>query len=134
VTDPAIVLDSEGVSRVVRRDPEMLRWLLGALKSDWEVFVSAATLVEAVDPQDTRAAARWGESRLDLVPVTADTSHTATDLLRAARLHGHTHALDALVAATAVELKRAVTILTSDPGDLERLAHDHPKVLVQALT
>jgi hypothetical protein len=133
-TDPTIVLDAEGFSRVVRRDRDMLHWLVSALKCDWEVFVSAATLVEAVDPQISRAAARWSESKLDVVSVSADTSHTATDMLRTARLHGHTHALDALVAATAAELSRPVTILTSDPADLTQLTQDHPKILVQPLT
>jgi predicted nucleic acid-binding protein len=57
---------------------------------------------------------------------------------RTARLAGHAlaaigagseHAVDALVLATAVRLGGGL-ILTHDPGDLQRLAVDHPNVLI----
>jgi predicted nucleic acid-binding protein len=128
-----IVLDCEGVSRAVRGDPGALSWLTAARRENHEVVASAATLVEAIDPQKSRAKAKWAVSQMVVRPVTQETAETATDLLRAAHRHGHSDALDALVAATAVESGGLVTVLTSDPGDLKALLADHPGILVEAI-
>lgn len=45
----------------------------------------------------------------------------AGKLLAAASLHGHTYALAAIVAATALASPAPVTVLTSDPEDLRML-------------
>lgn len=53
----------------------------------------------------------------------------AGELLGTAGLSGHRCAIDAVVAATALELARPVVLLTSDPDDLSRLTEepDRPK-------
>jgi predicted nucleic acid-binding protein len=130
---PSVVLDSEALSRIVRRDRAMLNWVCAARQARRAVLASAATLVEAVDPKANRAAAAWGLSLIQAEPVTKDTSDIATGMLRAAGVHGHTHALDALVAATAAQTGRQAIILTSDVSDLERLAGGYDDIMVCAL-
>jgi hypothetical protein len=45
-------------------------------------------------------------------------------LLGAAGLSGHRCAIDAVVAATALELDRPIVLLTSDPDDMNRLVEE----------
>jgi hypothetical protein len=49
----------------------------------------------------------------------------ATGLLAEAALHGHKHAIDAILAATALAAPRPITLLTSDPDDLAALCGRH---------
>jgi predicted nucleic acid-binding protein len=129
----AVVLDSEGVSALVRRDESVLRWLVASRKAGSPVFASAATLVEGIDPQAGRGSINYGKHLVKVIPVTEETAATATDMLRKARLHGHTHALDAIVTATAARLVGPVDILTSDPDDITRLTQDYPNIQVNKL-
>jgi hypothetical protein len=129
----AVVLDSEGVSALVRRDASILHWLLASRKAGSTVLASAATLVDGIEPQASQGSFNYGKHLVQVVPVIEDTAATATDMLRAAHLHGHTHALDAIVAATAANTRGQVDILTSDPDDLARLTQDYPHVTVRRL-
>jgi hypothetical protein len=52
-------------------------------------------------------------------PVAEATARTAAALLGDAGLHGHGHAIDAMLSATALASPCPVTILTSDPEDLK---------------
>ncbi|OHV29716.1 MULTISPECIES: hypothetical protein [Pseudofrankia] len=85
-----VVLDCEGLSRAVRRDRSLTRWLNFAVESNQRVVTSSVAL-------------------------------TASDLLRDAGLHGHKHGIDAVLAAVASACPPPVTILTSDPEDLQAL-------------
>jgi hypothetical protein len=49
-------------------------------------------------------------------------------LLRAAGLHGHKYAIDAMLCATALQHPGRVTILTSDVEDIGLLTAEHPRV------
>jgi hypothetical protein len=62
-------------------------------------------------------------------PVSPDLGRRAGELLGSTGLSGHRCAIDALVAATALELARPGLLLTSDPDDLTRLVEepDRPK-------
>jgi hypothetical protein len=53
--------------------------------------------------------------------VTEGIARSASALFGEAGLHGHTHAIDAMVTATALSSPGPVMILTSDPGDLKAL-------------
>jgi predicted nucleic acid-binding protein len=85
------------------------------------VVTSAATLVEARDPGMGQARFDWAISRLVIEPVTEDVGRAASKLLAAHRLHGHRHATDAMVAATALAASAPIALVTSDPEDLARL-------------
>lgn len=116
-----LVLDSEGLAALVRRDRDVTAWLALARADDLRVIASAATLVEVVHPKINRPALEWTLSRIVVEPVTEAIARRAAALLGEAGMHGHRHALDAIVSATALAALRPVTILTSDPDDLGAL-------------
>jgi hypothetical protein len=60
-------------------------------------------------------------SRIVVEPVYEETARRATALLAEAGLHGHRHAIDAMLSASALASPGPVTILTSDPEDLQAL-------------
>lgn len=112
------MLDSEGLAGAVRRDRAITAWLALARDDDLRVVTSAATLVEAIHPRINRAAFDWTISRLVVEPVTESLARAAATLLGQANRHGHHHAIDAMVCATALLAPGPVTVLTSDPDDL----------------
>jgi len=116
-----VVLDAEGLSRAVRKHPYLQAVFAEAKDSRVPVVVSAATPVEVMHPRIDRAAWRWTLSTIRTEPVTRAIAESAADLLMAAGRGGHAHALDAIVAATALALPGQATIFTSDPGDLRGL-------------
>jgi predicted nucleic acid-binding protein len=116
-----LVLDSEGLAALVRRDRDVIAWLALARADDLRVVVSAATLVEVMHPKINRPALEWTLSRIVVEPVTEAIARSAAALLGEAGMHGHRHALDAIVSATALAAMGPVTVLTSDPDDLGAL-------------
>jgi|SRR5579872_3307118 predicted nucleic acid-binding protein len=125
-----LLLDCEGLSRLLRRDPSMDPRILAARKNDNRVAVSTMTIVEAshrrVDPNHLS----WVLSRLKVMPVTEEIARHATDLLQSAGdLHGHKYAIDAVVAATALRAEGPVGILTSDPEDMALLCGSRVKIV-----
>jgi hypothetical protein len=61
--------------------------------------------------------------------VTPRFARLASKLLAQAGLHGHTYALDAIVAATALASPAPVTVLTSDVEDLLKLCGPQARVI-----
>ncbi|GAA3408228.1 PIN domain-containing protein [Streptosporangium vulgare] len=116
-----LVLDSEGLAKVVLRDRTVTTWLALARADDLRVITSAATLVEVVHPRINRPALEWSLSRLVVEPVTEPIARHAATLLSGAGLHGHKYAIDAMLSATALAAPGPVTVLTSDPEDLAAL-------------
>ncbi|CAM5479211.1 hypothetical protein SAVIM338S_03253 [Streptomyces avidinii] len=116
-----LVLDCEGLSQLVHRDPGLLEWLAAAEADDIRVVISSVTLVEARDPRVKQARFDYAVSRVNIVPPSEAVVRHASKLLAAAGLHGHKYALDAIVAATALDQPGPVTLLTSDPEDLSTL-------------
>ena len=113
-----LVLDCEGLSKLVRRTPELTEWLAAAEAEDIRVVTSSVTLVEARDPRTSQARFDHAVSRVNIVPPAEAVARHASKLLAAAGLHGHKYALDAIVGATALTSPAPVTVLTSDPEDL----------------
>lgn len=113
-----LVLDSEGLAKAVLRDRAVTGWLALARTDDLRVVTSAATLVEVVHPRINRPALAWTLSRIVVEPVTESVARHAANLLGDAGLHGHKHAVDAMLSATALTAPGPVTVLTSDPEDL----------------
>lgn len=120
----SLVLDSEGLSLLVLRDRRITAYLEAARKRDEAVVASAATLVEVRHPKINQAAFRWAVSRIAIVPITESLAMVASDLLAKAGVHGHKHAIDAMVAATTLAASGPAVVLTSDPGDLGLLCAD----------
>ena len=124
-----LVLDSEGLAKVVQRDREVAGWLALARADDLRVITSAATLVEVVHPRLKRPALEWALSRIVVEPVNEVVARSAAALLADAGLHGHRYAIDAMLSATALASPGPVTILTSDPDDLAALCGGRATVI-----
>ncbi|MFF8647023.1 PIN domain-containing protein [Streptomyces griseoluteus] len=118
----SLVLDSEALSLLLRNDRRMAARIEASRQAGMPVLVSALTIVEAVQEKTDLARLRWLLSRLRVEPVSQEDSLTAVTLLRdAGGLHGHTYAIDALVAALALRAPAPVIVLTSDRDDWSKL-------------
>jgi predicted nucleic acid-binding protein len=115
------VLDSEGLAKAVLREREVTQWLALARADDLRVITSAATVVEVAHPRLNRPALEWTLSRIVVKPVTEPIARRAAAILAEAGLHGHRHAIDAMLSATALAAPSPVTVLTSDPEDIGTL-------------
>ncbi|MGW4470414.1 PIN domain-containing protein [Nonomuraea sp. NPDC004354] len=124
-----LVLDSEALAKAVLRDRELTAWLSLAKADDLRVITSAATLVEVVHPRIRRPALEWTLSRVVVEPVTERLARQAAALLADAGLHGHKHAIDAMLCATALAAPGQAVVLTSDPDDLSALCGDRVVVI-----
>jgi predicted nucleic acid-binding protein len=124
-----LVLDSEGLAKAVLRAREVTQWLALARADDLRVITSAATVVEAVHPRLNRPALEWTLSRVVVEPVTEPIARRATAILAGAGLHGHQHAIDAMLSATALAAPGPVTVLTSDPEDIATLCGGNVTVI-----
>jgi hypothetical protein len=116
-----LVLGSEGLAKAVQHDRELAGWLALARADDLRVVTGAATLVEIVHPHLKRPALEWTLSRIVVEPVTEAIARAPAALLGDAVLHGHQHAIDAMLSATALASPGPVTILTAGPEDLKTL-------------
>jgi len=63
-------------------------------------------------------------SRINVAPVTEAVARRAGELLGTTGLSGHRCVIDAVVAATALEMERPVLLLTSDLDDLGKLVEE----------
>jgi len=119
-----LVLDSEGLATLAAGDPRARAYLEVARKRRARVVVSAITLTEVLRGGRRDARVHQVLSRVVTIPVTPELARRAGELLGATGLTGHRHAIDAVVAATALEMARPVVLLTSDPDDLGRLVEE----------
>ncbi|MCX4779198.1 hypothetical protein [Streptomyces sp. NBC_01264] len=128
------VFDSEVLSKAVRGD----RAIVGLVNKAWDrkvpVVTSGLTTLEAWDPRPGKEPRLWdwSLSRIEVVHADDPLVGLARALLTEAGLHGHTYAIDAVLAAVAVAKSRRgaqVTVFTSDVDDLGRLLSGHPVVV-----
>ncbi|KAA5837010.1 type II toxin-antitoxin system VapC family toxin [Saccharopolyspora hirsuta] len=134
--DGTLVLDSEGLSKLVSGDARARSYLEIARGRRARVVVSAITLTEVLRGGAGDVLVHRVLSRIAIVPVSAEIARAAGELLGATGLSGHRCAIDAVVAATALDLARPVVILTSDPDDLNQLVDEperpkHERVVVR---
>ena len=129
VVGGTLVLDSEGVSKLAAGDARTRAYFDSARARRAKVAASAITLTETLRGGPRDATVHRVLSRVIVVPVTAQIARRAGELLGATGLSGHRCAIDAVVAATALELERPIVLLTSDPDDMNRLVEepDRPK-------
>ncbi|MCT2541546.1 MULTISPECIES: DNA-binding protein [Streptomyces] len=124
-----LVLDSEGLSKVVADDRQVMALLRGAEQEDMRVIVSVLTLIEAHHRKVNAARFNWVVSRLTVEPVSEEIGRSAMKLLTDAGLHGHKYAIDAVVGATTLLMPKPAVILTSDPEDLGLLCGDRVRII-----
>jgi predicted nucleic acid-binding protein len=129
-----LVLDSEGVSKLAAGDARARAYLESARSRRSRVAVSAITLTEVLRGGARDTAVHRVISRITVVPVSAEIGRKAGELLGKTGLSGHRCVIDAVVAATALELERPVVLLTSDPGDLARLVEEPERPKTERIT
>ncbi|WP_033321708.1 type II toxin-antitoxin system VapC family toxin [Streptomyces yerevanensis] len=116
-----LLLDSEGLSKVYLKDRTVLALVQAASEEGIRVATTAMTTLEAHYERIHPARIRWVLSRIDVHDVTKDVTDQAAALLRGHRLSGHKYAIDAVLAAIARSAPGPVTVLTSDPEDINLL-------------
>ena len=129
-----LVLDSEGLSRLAAGDSRARAHLEIAIARRARVVASAMTLTEVLRGGPRDAAVHRVLSRITVVPVSPGLGRRAGELLGATGLPGNRCAVDAVVAATALEQERPVVLLTSDPDDLSRLVEEPERPKAQRIT
>ncbi|MBO0802518.1 MAG: DNA-binding protein [Nocardiopsaceae bacterium] len=129
VTGGTLVLDSQGLSLYFEQDRTVLNMVRSALDRGADRVISAATVLEAQHPGVKRARREYVLSQLTIQPLLVPWAREAAQLLADAGLSGHSHALDAMVAVTALHAEPPIVLLTSDPNDMEQLCGNRVRVL-----
>jgi len=124
VTGGSLVLDCQGLSLYAGQDRTVLNMVRSALERGASRVISAATLIEAQHGGLKRARRDFILSQLDVKPLSVAWARESAQLLQETGLHGHRHAIDAMVAVTAFHQPPPVVMLTSDPDDMARLCGD----------
>lgn len=119
-----LVLDSEGLVKFSAGDPRVRAYFESTRERRGRVAVSAITLTEVLRGGPRDAPVHRVLSRITVLPVTAELARRAGELLGVTGLSGHRCSIDAVVAATSLDLMRPIVLLTSDPDDLNRLVEE----------
>lgn len=119
-----LFLDSEGLSKLARGDARVQAYARAARERGIAVSLSAVTLAEVLRGNAQDAAVHFALRRVEILPADTEIGRRAGELLGTRGLPGHQHAIDAMVAATAMSLPRPVMLLTSDPKDLAKLTEE----------
>ncbi|GAA1858025.1 hypothetical protein [Myceligenerans crystallogenes] len=122
MTGGTLLLDSEGLARLVSDDDGLVAIIRAARRRGATIMTTTMTTLEGDDPRVPDARFRWTLSKVDVQEITRDASRDARALLREHKLRGHSHAIDAAFAAIARSAPKPVAIVTSDPDDMRRLA------------
>lgn len=123
-TGGTLVLDSEGLSKLATGDPQVRAYLETARKRGARIVVSAITLTEVLRGGPRDALVHRVLARVSKLPVTEELARHAGELLGTTGLSGHRCAIDAVVAATALNSAPPIVLLTSDPDDMSRLVEE----------
>lgn len=123
MTGRTLVLDSEAVSALARRDQQMLAALTAAQEANLRVLVPAVVLTELMTGRPTDAAVWHVVNRVVVVDVTAGIAAQAGALReRGSRTRSKKRDLtvDAIVAAVATAHAPSL-LVTADPSDMSLL-------------
>ncbi|WP_327369220.1 PIN domain-containing protein [Streptomyces sp. NBC_01217] len=121
MTDLCFVLDSEALSRAVRRERAMTAMITKAHQAGARAVTSSMTLIEAYHSKIRRSEWNWVTSRIVVEPVTKEVADEAIALLADTGLHGHKYAIDAALAVIAGRQRGRVAVFTSDADDMRKL-------------
>jgi hypothetical protein len=124
-----LVLDCEGLSKLVGDHEPVVALAAEARKRGMEVVISALTIIEAAHRRTDKARLGWVLSGVRIVPVGDEEAKAASALLTNAGLHGHKYAIDAAVAEMALRQRRPVVLLTSDIDDMTKLCGDRVRLV-----
>ena len=124
----SLVLDNEGVSRAVT-DRVMYARLRAAHLDGRRVVTSAAILAEILRGEARDAGIYRVLGGVAVEPVTREIGERAGKLIGMARLSAE-QAVDAMVAATALEQAGPVLLVTSNVPHLSALVAEHERVAV----
>ncbi|MFD9486385.1 DNA-binding protein [Streptomyces sp. NPDC059991] len=119
-----LVLDWEGLSKLVDDHEPVIALVAEARKRGMEVVISALTIIEATHRRTDKARLAWLLSGIRIVHLGDEEAKSASELLLNAGLHGHKYAIDAVVAEVALRQQRPVVMLTSDIDDMAKLCGD----------
>ena len=125
----SLVLDSQGFSGWIDRDRKVMRLLEQAERDGADLVMSAATIIEVSHSAVDVARLSWLLSRIRVEAVTKESARRSAELLKAAGLHGHRYAIDAMVAEVALRLPAPVVVLTSDVDDMVKLCGQRVRVI-----
>ena len=121
IHEGTLVLDSEGLSKLLSDDEQVVAMTAEARSRGMEAVISALTIIEAVHARTHKTRLNWVLSGLRVIPVGDEEARAASKLLMDAGLHGHKYAIDAAVAEAALRQQRPVVMLTSDVDDMAKL-------------
>ncbi|MDX3230073.1 DNA-binding protein [Streptomyces sp. ME19-01-6] len=124
-----IVLDCEGLSRLVNDHEPVVALVAEARNRGMEVVISALTIIEAAHRRTDKARLAWILSGMRIVHIGDEEAKTASAMLINAGLHGHKYAIDAAVAEMALRQRRPVVVLTSDIDDMTKLCGDKVRLV-----
>jgi len=124
-----LILDADGVNKIAAADPRAQAALAAARRRDARVVVSAVTLAETLRGGQRDVPVHRVLDRVTQLSVSPAIGRNAGELLGSTALVGAT--VDAIVAATALDLPGPVLVLTSDPGDLRALTQARDDVAVE---
>jgi hypothetical protein len=129
IHEGTLVLDSEGLSKLLADDEQVVAMTVEARSRGMEAVISALTIIETVHARTHKAGLNWVLSGLRVIPVGEEEARAASKLLMDAGLHGHKYAIDAAVAEAALRQHRPVVILTSDIDDMVKLCGDRVRLV-----
>jgi hypothetical protein len=124
-----LVLDCEGLSKLVSDHEPVVALVAEARKRGMEVVISALTIIEAVHRRTDGARLAWILSGMRIVHIGDEEAKAASAMLISAGLHGHKYAIDAAVAEMALRQRRPVVMLTSDIDDMTKLCGDRVRLV-----
>jgi hypothetical protein len=119
-----VVLDSQGLSAWIEQDRKILAMFQVFHAMGADMVIGANTIVEVSHAGVNMPRLRSVLSRVKVEPVTKAAARASAELLKAAGLHGHKHAIDATVAEVALSQPGPVAMLTSDVDDMAPLCGD----------
>lgn len=124
-----LVLDCEGLSKLVSDHEPVVALVAEARKRGMEVVISALTIIEAVHRRTDRARLAWALSGMRIVHIGDEEAKAASAMLISTGLHGHKYAIDAAVGEMALRQRRPVVLLTSDIDDMAKLCGDRVRLV-----
>lgn len=130
------VLDSGGLTALVGGSQRARGWLRWVIEHDGRICVPTPIVVESTTGDGARDAEVnriLGVLERAAAALEAPDETTARRAARLRFLARSDDGIDALVAATAVGDGSPAVLLTSDPGDLERLLEREPHVHVRVV-
>lgn len=121
------MLDCAGLTGLASGDPVTRAAARDLLARGGRIVIASTTLTEVLRGGPRDAAVHRVLKGITVEPVTGQVARRAGELLGATGLDGHRCALDAVVAAVALDCPGPVLLLTSDVDDMSALT-EQPEV------